>query len=40
MAKGNKNTHISYIIEFNAIRPIKKVDKFNQIVTLKKKFTL
>lgn len=36
MAKGNKNTHISYIIEFNAIIPIKKVDKFNQIVTLKK----
>lgn len=24
MAKGNKNTHLSYIIEFNAIIPVKK----------------
>lgn len=38
MAKGNKNTHLSYIIEFNAIIPVKKTeDQFNQIVTLKKK---
>lgn len=36
MAKGNKNTHISYIIEFNAIIPVKKEDQFNQIVTMKK----
>lgn len=36
MAKGNKNTHLSYIIEFNAIIPVKKEDQFNQIVTMKK----
>lgn len=36
MAKGNKNTHLLYIIEFNAIIPVKKEDQFNQIVTMKK----
>lgn len=40
MTKGNKNTHMSYIIEFNAITPVNKEDQINQIVTLKIFFTL
>lgn len=40
MAKENKNTHISYIIEFNATIQIKKLGQLNSTVTLKDIYTM
>lgn len=40
MAKGNKNTHLSYIIEFNAIIPVKKKTNLIKLLQWKKIYTV
>lgn len=39
MAKGNKNTHLSYIIELNAIIPVKKKTNLIKLLQWKKIYT-